>query len=119
MGMMATKDVQTMHTSWDFKTTVTEEELVREPVKQKLSHVVIQHTVDRTYQVLIQRVKHKQWAALATRRAPHYPRQHMSLPRLIGRLAKRFPYLREVTVEDLNPAVYTVAINPTAKRTQA
>lgn len=105
-----------MQTSWDFKTTVTEEELAKEPIEHKLSKVVIQHTVDRTYQVLVQRVKYKGWAAMATRRAPHYPRQYMNLQRLIDRIAKRFPYVREITVEDLNPSVYSVSINRPAPR---
>lgn len=100
-----------MLTSWDSLTTVTEEELVRDPVRQKLSQVIIQHTPERTYQVLVLRVRQKTWAALATRRAPHYPKQFMKLQPLIARLAKRFPYLRVVRVEDLNPPVYTVKIN--------
>lgn len=104
-----------MHTRWDFKTTVTEEELVREPVKQKLAEVVIQHTENQTYRVLVQRVKQKQWAALVTRRAPYYPRQFINLKALIKRLALRFPYLREITIENPNPAVSKIVINPPVK----
>ena len=55
---------------------------------------------------------------MATRRAPHYPRQYMNLQRLIDRIAKRFPYVREITVEDLNPSVYSVSINKPAPRSK-
>lgn len=99
-----------MPTNWDYQTTVMEEELVRDPKQQRVAELVIQHTTDRTYQVLVLRTRHKTWAALVTRRAPHYPRQFMKLEPLLHRLAQRFPYLKEVTLEDLNPPSQVVKL---------
>lgn len=92
-----------MPTNWDYQTRVMEEELVREPKEQRVAEIVIQHTPDDSYQVLVLRARHKTWAALVTRRAPHYPRQFMKLEPLLRRLAQRFPYMKEVTLEELNP----------------
>ena len=105
-----------MTTRWDFKTLVTEEELARDPDRHKLETAVIQRTEQLTYQLRVRGIQSKTWAAVATRRAPYYPKQYMKLEPLVARVAKRFPYLRKVIVEDLNPRVYTVQINTRLKR---
>ena len=100
-----------MPTKWDFKTLVTEEELAKDAVLHKVIKLVIQHTEQGTYQVLLRRENFKSWAALATRRAPYYPKQFMYKDVLIERMANRFPYLREITIEDLNPRISKIVIN--------